>query len=122
MKNSLLSFISGILLFGLGVFLLLSNIRVSSLTFYRFGKVSSAPILIILFIVFIVLAVIKSHWVTWSLVVFDIILMIVSVIMGTNFSFKYMSAFDLLAMIVLMSVGLGLFLKGVLGVNKKEGK
>ena len=44
--------------------------------------------------------------------------MIISVIAGTKFSLRHMSAFDLVLMIGVFSVGLGLFLKGLLGIKK----
>lgn len=71
----------------LGVFLLLSNIHVSSLSFYILGNINSASILIIL-----------------------------SVILGTRFTFAYMSALDLVLMIYVFAVGL--VLRGLVHNNK----
>lgn len=71
----------------LGVFLLLSNIHVSSLSFYILGNINSASILIIL-----------------------------SVILGTRFTFAYMSALDLVLMIYVFVVGL--VLRGLVHNNK----
>ena len=71
----------------LGVFLLLSNIHVSSLSFYILGNINSASILIIL-----------------------------SVILGTRFTFAYMSALDLVLMICVFAVGL--VLRGLVHNNK----
>lgn len=110
-------FLLGLVLFGLGIFLLLDSIQISSLSFYRIGTVSTAPILLILLIIFIVVAVAsKSNW-TWLLVVLDIILIIVSVIFGTSFYFKHMSALNLVLMIGVFSVGIGLIIKSLFGMK-----
>lgn len=118
--KQLLSFIGGIILTVFGIFLLLSNINVSSLSFCRVGGINSAPILIILLIISIVVSIVSDKKFWWVLVFADIVLIIVSVILGTRFSFKYMSAFDLVLMIGVFAVGLGLVLKGLIGSNKGE--
>lgn len=115
----LMSFILGIALTILGVFLLLSNIHVSSLSFYSLGNLNSAPILIILLIVFIITAVASDKNVCWILVFVDIVLILLSVILGTRFTFAYMSALDLVSIICVFAVGLGLVLRGLVNKNKE---
>lgn len=115
----LMSFILGIALTFLGVFLLLSNIHVSSLSFYRLGNVNSDPILIILLIVFIITAIASDKKVCWVLVFVNIVLIILSVILGTRFTFAYMSALDLVLMICVFAVGLGLVLRDLVHNNKE---
>lgn len=118
--KSLLNFLLGIIMCGLGVYLLLDNITVSSLNFYRLGSVNTAPVLIILLILFVVIAVVKSEWWSYLLIFIDFIGIIISVIMGTSFHLKPMSAFTLILMVVVFAVGLGLIIKSLFGLNKAE--
>lgn len=111
--------ILGGVFFLLGIGFFLANINVGNLHFYMFGRVSSAPILVILLIVFIVLAIVKTKWYTVGLIFLDILLIIFSVIMGTNFTFKRMSALTLVLMVLVLSVGLGLIMKALMDREKK---
>lgn len=121
MSKSSKEMVFGWIFFLLGIFFLLTNINVGTIHFYyMFGRVSTAPMLVILLIVFIVLAVIKTQWYTIGLIFLDILLMIFSVIMGTQFTFKRMSAFALVLMVVVLSVGLGLIMKGLFDREKKS--
>lgn len=117
--KELLQFLLGIALFIFGIFLLLSNINISSIGFYRLGgRVSTGAILIILLIILIICAVVKTNLLTIGLVAADVIAIIVSVIMGTHFYLKSMSAFDLVLMIAIFAAGIGLTLKALFDVNK----
>lgn len=62
----------------------------------------------------------KSKWYTWSLVGIDIVTIIVSVILGTTFTFKKMTALTLAIMIIVMTVGIGFIIKGAIGIFKGE--
>lgn len=116
--KSIGNFLSGVVLFFVGIWMLLSNIRVYYIQFYTFHGVNTASILIILFVVLIVLAIVKTNKMLWMLVLLDVIAMIVSVILGTRFSFARMSALDLLLMLGTLAVGIGLMIKGWGGAGK----
>lgn len=120
--KQLLQFLIGIALCGLGIFLLLSNINVSSLTFYRIGEISTAPILIILLIIFVIIAVVVSKWWSYLLVFIDIVGMIISVIIGTHFTFRSMSALTLVIMVAVFAIGVGLIIKSLFNISKDENK
>ncbi len=115
------SLLGGIGLLCIGGYLLLSNIRITSIGFYSVGRVSTGGILIVLLIVLIILAVMKTNWVTCGLVGLDVFLLIISVIMGTHFYMSGINAFELVAMVIMFALGIGLVLKGLLGIRKKEG-
>ena len=117
--NKILGFFLGIAMCFIGIWLLLSNINVDNISFYKLGNVNTAPILIIALIIFIVVAVVKSEWYTWTLVGLDIVMIIISVIMGTHFSLKHMSALQLILMVLLFAVGLGLIIRGLFVKDKK---
>lgn len=120
--KQLFNFLIGLVLCGFGVFLLLSNISVDSISFYSYNGISTAPMLIILLIVIIICTVVKNEWYCYLLLFLDVIAMIVSVILGTRFRLRSMSAFDLVIMIVVFSVGLGLVIKSLIGLNNSDKK
>lgn len=116
--KAIVNFFCGVVLFFMGIWMLLSNIRVNDIHFYAIHGVNTAPILIGLFVVLIVLAIVNSKEWMWGLVLLDVIAMIVSVILGTRFSFTRMSALDLLLMLGALAVGIGLMIKGLIDAKK----
>lgn len=117
--NHFAEFMIGIAMAVAGIIILLMNIRVSSFGFYRIGNFSSAPVLVLLFIFFLIWAVIRGKLLQWILVAADILCIIISVILGTNFYFNRINAFTLLVMLGLFAIGTGLILKNVRYLDKK---
>jgi hypothetical protein len=120
--SSVKRFFIGIILMIAGFYLLLSNIKVSTFGFYTFGGVNSAPILLILLFVLIVISVIHSRWYTWGLVGLNVLAIIGSVIMGTRFVFKTVTMLELIAMLGCLAIGLGFFISSLFGLNKEDKK
>lgn len=118
--KAVLDFFSGVVLFLVSVWMLLSNIRVNDIHFFSVYGVNSAPILIVLFVVLVVLAVVNGKEWLWTLVILDVIAMIISVILGTRFSLARMSALDLLLILGTLAIGLGLMIKGMIDVRKED--
>ena len=116
--KAVVNFLSGVVLFFVGVWMLLSNIRVSDIHFWALYGVNTAPILIVLFFVLVVLAVVNAKPWLWKLVTLDVIAMIISVILGTRFSLARLSALDLLLMLGTIAVGIGLMVKGMIDARK----
>ena len=116
--KAIANFLSGAILFFVGIWMLLSNIRVTDIRFLYLSGVNTAPILIVLFVVLIVLAIVNSNKWLWGLVVLDVITMIVSVILGTRFSFARMSVLDLLLMLGTLAVVIGLMIRGWIQAGK----
>lgn len=116
--KEVLQFLLGIVLFLLGIYLLLSNIQVGSIGFYYFGRLNTGAILIVLFVILVICAIVRTNILTVGLAALDLIGIVVSVIMGTRFYFRSMSAFDLVLMTGIFAVGLGLVAKSLLGVRK----
>jgi len=112
-EPSLLGLLLGLALMAGSIYFLLNSITVSSIHFYRFGQFSSGPILIFLFVIFLVWAIAKGGKLPWFLVFLDILCLIGSAIMGTRLYLKQMNLFTLLLMVAMFAVGLGLFLKNI---------
>ncbi len=117
--NHFAEFIIGIAMMIAGLVILLMNIQVHSFGFFRIGKFSSAPVLIILFIFLLVWAIIRGKVFQWILVAADILCIIISVILGTEFYFNRMNAFTLLVMLGMFAVGVGLVLKNLSYMKNK---
>ena len=116
--NHFAEFLVGIVMMVAGLVILLMNIQISSFGFFHFGRISSAPILVIAFIVLLIWAVVRGRNLQWILVAADVLCIIVSVILGTSFYFHTMSAFSLLVMLMLFAVGAGLVLKNLSFLKK----
>lgn len=108
-------FCLGVVMMLTGAFLLLRNMSVTNFGFFRFGRISTSGILILLLIGFVVAGVATRKEIFVALSVLDVLLMFVSVIAGTRFVLRHMSALGFLSIIGLFAVGLGLVLSGLLG-------
>ena len=64
--KAIANFLSGAILFFVGIWMLLSNIRVTDIRFLYLSGVNTAPILIVLFVVLIVLAIVNSNKWLWG--------------------------------------------------------
>ena len=117
--NHFTEFLVGIAMMIAGLVILLMNIQVSSFGFFRFGRFSSAPVLVVAFILLLIWAVASGKILQWILVAADVLCIIISVILGTNFYFNRMSVFTLLVMLGLFAVGVGLVLKNLSYLKKK---
>lgn len=113
------SFLFGIILMILGGIITLSNITVSSIGFYRVGRINSGVILILLLVVLIIAAIVFSKAWIWTIAFLDIIGIVISVVLGTRFRFAHITMLEMILMFGMFAVGAGLFLKGVLGMYKK---
>ena len=117
--NHFAEFLIGIAMMVAGLVILLMNIQVSSFGFFRIGNISSAPVLIILFIFLLIWAVMRGKAFHWVLVAADILCIIISVILGTSFYFNRMNVFTLLVMLGMFAVGTGLVLKNLSYMKNK---
>ena len=117
--NHFAEFLIGIAMMVAGLVILLMNIQVSSFGFFRIGNISSAPVLIILFIFLLIWAVMRGKAFHWVLVAADILCIIISVILGTSFYFNRMNVFTLLVMLGMFAVGAGLVLKNLSYMKNK---
>ena len=104
----------------LAITILLMNIEVYSFGFFRIGPLNSAPILMITLVLFVIWAVISSKKFPWIMVAVNILLIAVSVLLGTNFYFRRMTAFTLVVIIAMLGIGIGLFILGSIKPKKEK--
>ena len=108
------TYIFGIILILVSLFMLFKNTYVTSFGFYSFGRVNTGAILIVLLILAVIFAVVKPS--KFSKVLIGVILagLVVSLLLGMRIGFMRMSVLDVLLMVVPLAVGVGLVLKGLL--------
>jgi|GEM_PF-2048992 len=94
------------------VVILLLNIEVTDFGFYRIGNLSTAPVLIVIMVLLVIWGVATSKKLPWALAVVDVLLIILSVLMGTRFYFRRMNALTLILIALMFAVGVGLVLAG----------
>ena len=112
----LVKLVAGIVLAIAGVAVMLMNITVVNFRFYRIGPVDTAAILLIILGVLLIWAFMANRpRVPVMLIILDLLLIIISVIMGTRFRFKQIDALTIILIIGLIASGIGLFLSGMIG-------
>ncbi len=109
-------------LFGLAmafvaVVILLLNIDVTNFGFYRIGQISTAPVLIVVMVMLVIWGVASAKKLPWILAAGDVLLIVLSVLMGTRFYFKRMSALTLIVIALMFAIGVGLIIAGRGGKN-----
>lgn len=112
------NFLLGIALLGVGVVIFLSNVQVYGFGFYSFGRISTGPILLILLAVLFLSYFLTGRKICLWLCLLTILGLIVAMVLGTSFHIKTMSALDLGLILGMTVAGLGLFLRGLLGLKK----
>ena len=121
--QKLLGLISGIILTIVGIVIMLTNIDVVSFGFYRIGRIDTAVVLLIILAAIIVWTVVaKKKLIPVIFIVVDILLMLVSVILGTRFHFRTTNALTVILIVGLIAVGIGIFLVNFFGLRKDSHK
>lgn len=106
------TFWGGVLLSGLGLFLLCKNIVVNMWGFY-YHLTGSSGVLIVLLIAGIVAMVTKPCKVTYFMFATLLTLLLLSVILSIRIHLRMMSFFDLLLIISTIGIGVGLLVKSL---------
>lgn len=112
--KSLMSFLLGIVLTIVGAVLFLSNVRVSTFTFfYRYREVNVTAILMLLMCIFFVAYIVYTNFVTGLILGILFLLFIISIILSMKFHIMYMSAFEVILILMTFFGGIGLTLRGI---------
>lgn len=120
--KSLMSFLLGIVLTIVGAVLFLSNIRVTTFTFfYRYKEINVTAILILLMCIFFVAYIVYSNFVTGLILGILFLLFVISVILSMKFHIVYMSAFEVILILMTFFGGIGLTLRGLLHSKSELG-
>ena len=108
------TYIFGVILILVSLFMLLKNTYVSSFGFYSFGRVNTGAILIVLLILAVIFAVVKPCKASKVLIGAILAALVLSLILGMRIGFVRMSVLDVLLMVVPLAIGIGLVLRGLL--------
>lgn len=112
--KSLMSFLLGIVLTIVGAVLFLSNVRVTTFTFfYRYREVNVTAILMLLMCIFFVAYIVYTNFVTGLILGILFLLFIISIILSMKFHIMYMSAFEVILILMTLFGGIGLTLRGI---------
>ncbi|MEG0868871.1 MAG: hypothetical protein RSD49_06705 [Hafnia sp.] len=134
-EGGVVKFLLGLLMMGVGGYLLLNAIQVTSS--FGFGSrlysvnalggsygMTSGMIMVPFMIGVGVIFYDYKKWLGWLLAVGSLVALIVGVIASIRFSFRSMSSFDLIVILVLFVGGMGLFLNSLKSarVDSKKGE
>lgn len=110
----------GIILCFIAAVMLLSSLRVTNFSFYRFGHVSTGGVFLILFVLALIWIVVRRSPASFASMALVLVGGFVALLLGTDFHFVYMSALSLVVMVALAAVGAGLMVKAILQRGKGE--
>ena len=112
--KSLMSFLLGIVLTIVGAVLFLSNVKVTTFTFfYRYKEVNVTAILMLLMCIFFVAYIVYTNFVTGLILGVLFLLFIISIILSMKFHIMYMSALEVMLILMTFFGGIGLTLRGI---------
>lgn len=104
----------------IGLFMLFKTVRVSSFGFYRIGRMSTSAIVLVLLIISAIAVVVNKNKFTWGCFVLSLSLLVVALLLGTEFYFAYSSLTDILLVLVPVVIGAGLIIKGAIEKHQKK--
>ena len=112
--KSLMNFLLGIVLTIVGAILFLTNVKVSSFTFfYIYNGTNITAILILLMCILVVVYIVYPNFVTGLLLGIAFLAFFVSVIMSMKFYIVHMSALEVMVILATFCSGIGLTLRGI---------
>lgn len=119
--KSLMNFLLGIVLTIVGAVLFLSNIKVTTFSFfYRYNNINVTAILILLLCIFFVVYIVYPNIVTGGILGILFLLFVVSIILSMKFHIMYMSALEIILILLTFFGGIGLTLKGIVHAKDEE--
>ena len=104
----------------IGLFMLFKMVRVGSFGFFRIGGMSTSAIVLVLLILSAIAVVVNKNKLTFGCFVLSLVLLVVSLILGTELYFVYSSLTDILLVFVPIVVGTGLIIRGVFQKRSKK--
>ncbi len=110
MKRNYPDYTFGLILFGIGLFMLFKNVNVNSFHFYTFHSINTGGVIIFLLVIFGAFYIAKGYeYIKYILYALTLALMI-SVILGIHVYLRPMSLFDLFLILAPIAIGIGLML------------
>lgn len=109
-----MSFLLGIVLTIIGAVIFLTNVRVSSFSFFfRYRGTNVTAILMLALCILLVVYIVYSNIVTGFLLALTFLLFIISIIMSMRFHIVYMSALEVVIILATFFGGIGLTIRGI---------
>ena len=102
----------------IGLFMLFKMVRVYSFGFYRIGRMSTSAIVLVLLVLSAIAVVVKRNKITIGCLVLSLILLVLSLILGTQLYFTSVSLVDVLLVFIPTIVGTGLIIRSALEGKK----
>lgn len=114
MKEKNVYFYLGIILALLSLILLLMHVRVGTFHFYRFGRISSGPICIILMIISFIALMVRPCKATTIFLIFSIIALVLDIIVSLHVYLVGMSFFTFILILIPGCIGVALIIKSLI--------
>ncbi|MBO4679962.1 MAG: hypothetical protein J5626_09845 [Lachnospiraceae bacterium] len=105
----------------IGLFMLFKMVRVYSFGFYRIGRMSTSAIVLVLLVLSAIAVVVKRNAITVGCLILSLILLVLSLILGTQLYFTSVSLTDVLLVFIPTIVGTGLLIRSAFEGKKKKG-
>ena len=105
----------------IGLFMLFKMVRVYSFGFYRIGRMSTSAIVLVLLVLSAIAVVVKKNTITIGCLILSLILLVLSLILGTQLYFTSVSLTDVLLVFVPTIVGTGLLIRSAFEGKKNKG-
>ena len=104
----------------IGLFMLFKMVRVTSFGFYRIGRMSTSAIVLVLLVLSAIAVVVKRNKITFAFLILSLIFLVVSLLLGTELHFMYVTLVDILLVLVPTIVGTGLLIRSALEGKKNK--
>ena len=104
----------------IGLFMLFKMFRVTSFGFYRIGRMSTSAIVLVLLVLSAIAVVVKRNKITFAFLILSLIFLVVSLLLGTELHFMYVTLVDILLVLVPTIVGTGLLIRSALEGKKNK--
>ena len=103
--------IIGWVLVVIGLFMLFKMVRVTSFGFYRIGRMSTSAIILVLLVLSAIAVIVKKNKITFGCLIMSLVLLVLSLILGTELHFMYVTLVDILLVLIPTIVGTALLIK-----------
>ena len=95
----------------IGLFMLVKMVRVYSFGFYRIGRMSTSAIVLVLLVLSAIAVVVKRNKITIGCLILSLVLLVLSLILGTELYFTHVTLVDILLVLVPTIVGTALLIR-----------
>ena len=119
--NTVTKKIIGWVLVVIGLFMLFKMVRVTSFGFYRIGRISTSAIILVLLVLSAIAVIVKKNKITFGCLIMSLILLVLSLILGTELHFMYVTLVDILLVLIPTIVGTAILIRCSFEDKKNKG-